>query len=326
MMVVREVEGRGKGLVATRKITAGTVIFSEDPLVVIKKATAEVGEEYKKLEVKNLKLKEDYMALFDPVGLELNEEWRKKWHIHDKEDPEVVKFWRIFCVNSVNIGLVRTDVGRNSDDLSGIYKQFSRINHSCSSNVTQDWKEENPLKIEVRAACTIRKGEELTLNYLGLLRTYKERKEQLKRKWFFHCNCKVCSLSEEEREKNDLTREMITFHMELSSSVQGLATMSNVSSVLEEYLHVLLACYSIEQEAKDVLPVVLCICHKLYQATKAMQQTWECPSMIQEELKERLGQNFMEVLQLEAERMAVVLGSGMGRVVKDIEQGARRVQ
>ena len=38
-------------------------------------------------------------------------------------------------MNSVNVGLVRTDVGRHSD-----------------------WKEENPLKIEVRAAAIIRKG------------------------------------------------------------------------------------------------------------------------------------------------------------------------
>ena len=57
-----------------------------------------------------------------------------------------------------------------------------------------------------------------------------------------------------------------------------------------------MACYSIEQEAKDVLPVVLCICHKLYQATKAMQETWEYPAIIQEKFEERLGQNFMEVV------------------------------
>jgi hypothetical protein len=163
----------------------------------------------------------------------------------------------------------------------------------------------------------------MTLNYLGLLRTYKERKQQLKRKWFFHCSCKVCSITEEERKKNDLTREMITFHMELATSVKGLATRSNLFSVLEDYLHVLLACYTIEQEAKDVLPVVLCICNKLYQATKAMQETWECPAMIQEELKEKLGQNFMEVLQFEAERMALVLGSGMMKVVRDIDSGTR---
>jgi hypothetical protein len=88
---------------------------------------------------------------------------------------------------------------------------------------------------------------------------------------------------------------------------------------------VLMACYSIEQEAKDVLPVVLCICHKLYQATKAMQETWEYPAIVQEKFEERLGQNFMEVLQFEADRMAVVLGNGMVRVVMDIDCGSRRL-
>ena len=121
-MMEVEVEGRGKGLVATRKITAGTVIFSEDPLVVIKRAKVKLAVEFKKFQILNMNLKRDYFALFDPVGLELNEEWRQKWNIN-QEEPEVVKFWRIFCVNSVNIGLVRTDVERHCDDLSGIYKQ-----------------------------------------------------------------------------------------------------------------------------------------------------------------------------------------------------------
>ena len=90
---------------ATRKITAGTVIFSEDPLVVIKRAKVKLAVEFKKFQILNMNLKRDYFALFDPVGLELNEEWRQKWNIN-REEPEVVKFWRIFCVNSVNIGLV----------------------------------------------------------------------------------------------------------------------------------------------------------------------------------------------------------------------------
>jgi hypothetical protein len=101
-----EGEREGKGLVATRKITAGTVIFSEDPLEVIKRAKVKHAVEFKKFQILNMNLKRDYFALFDPpVGLELDEEWRQKWNIN-QEEPEVVKFWRIFCVNSVNIGLV----------------------------------------------------------------------------------------------------------------------------------------------------------------------------------------------------------------------------
>ena len=37
MVVVREIEGKGKGLVAIRNISAGAVIFTEDPLSVYKK-------------------------------------------------------------------------------------------------------------------------------------------------------------------------------------------------------------------------------------------------------------------------------------------------
>ena len=37
MVVVREIEGNGKGLVAIRNISAGAVIFTEDPLIVYKK-------------------------------------------------------------------------------------------------------------------------------------------------------------------------------------------------------------------------------------------------------------------------------------------------
>ena len=189
-----------------------------------------------------------------------------------------------------------------------------------------DWKESAPLKVEVRAAVTILKGEELTFNYLGLLRTSQERNDQLMRRWCFQCCCLVCSLPVAERNKNDMTRELITFHMELASSVSGLASLSNDYSVLNDYLHVLVACYSIEQESKDILPIVLCICNKLYKAVKVVQASWECPKEISDSLVGRLGENFMENLQEEAVRKAVVLGSEMLRVVSDIDGTTSRKQ
>ena len=57
MVVVREVEGKGKGLVAIRNISAGTVIFTEDPLIIVyKKDEQDVGfevpgyEQFKKMD------------------------------------------------------------------------------------------------------------------------------------------------------------------------------------------------------------------------------------------------------------------------------------
>eukprot|EP00092_Neocalanus_flemingeri_P018752 GFUD01020309.1.p1 GENE.GFUD01020309.1~~GFUD01020309.1.p1 ORF type:complete len:369 (+),score=108.34 GFUD01020309.1:88-1194(+) len=317
LVMVREMEGRGKGLVATRRIPAGTAIFTEDPLVVVKKATMVPKDEFKKFQKMNEKSREDFLSLFDPVGMELNKEWRRKWNLSGMEEPDLVKFWRIICANAVVIGLVRSDVPRSCNDLNGVYKQFSRINHSCSSNIIQDWKEETPLKIEVRAAAAIQKGVELTLNYLGLLGTWEERRQQLERKWYFQCLCEVCSLPAQERNNNDMVREFITYQMELASSVQGLASLSNVSSVLNDYLKVLCCCYSIEKEAKDILPVVLSICHKLYQAVVVNRVSWECPTELKGNLVDKLGHTFMEILDKEAVAKAEVLGSEMVKMVSD---------
>ena len=49
MVVVREIEGKGKGLVAIRNISAGAVIFTEDPLIVYKKEVPGY-EQFKKMD------------------------------------------------------------------------------------------------------------------------------------------------------------------------------------------------------------------------------------------------------------------------------------
>ena len=95
---------------------------------------------------------EEYLASFDPVGLELDEFWEKSYHLDGRKRPQVTKFWRIFSANAIAIGL---KFSNEPDDLSAVYKLFARINHSCSSNVNPDWKSENPLQIEIRATTTI---------------------------------------------------------------------------------------------------------------------------------------------------------------------------
>ena len=88
MVVVREIQGKGKGLVATRRIPAGTVIFAEDPLLVINisEATTKVLEEFEKFEKLDQNLKEEFLALFDTECLESDEFW------------EMDEFSLYFCV------------------------------------------------------------------------------------------------------------------------------------------------------------------------------------------------------------------------------------
>ena len=136
IVVVREVDVKGKGLVATRDILPGTVIFTEDPLLVIERATVVTRDEFIKFQMMDEILKNDFMSLSDPLGLEMDERWIDKLDLDGSEEQDLVKFWRIFSVNSVAIGVKESswlqDQSKTDNYLSGVYKQFSRINHSCS--------------------------------------------------------------------------------------------------------------------------------------------------------------------------------------------------
>ena len=218
MVVVKEVEGRGKGLVATRSIRAGTVIFTEDPLIVVAKVGGvttmgqlENIQEFEKFKKMDKKIRKDFLSLCDPLQFD----WRwKLWSLTVGQD--FAKFMRIFSVN-------RTLIGSNtdSDDLAGVYKLLSRINHSCCPNVICQWRAETPLKIEVIAATSIRKGKELTVSYIG-----DDIFAQQLENWNFQCSCEVCSLSGEERDKNDKVRKFIQNHQIAPlGSVNDLATI-----------------------------------------------------------------------------------------------------
>ena len=312
-MVVKEMERKGKGVVATRRILAGAVIFTEDPLVVVNRATTVLEEEFHRFQRMDGKLKEDFMSLYDPVVVDQK---LKVW-CGDTVDPAFVKFKRILSSNGVVIGVVSSDVGRSSSQLTGVYNLFSRINHSCSSNVVQNWKAESPLKIEVRAATSISKGEELTLNYLGgfpELCIREERQRLLLERWSFQCRCEVCSLSRMERDKNDMLRKFIIHNKDKVESIA--MSRSHVSSALTTHLQVVVACYKIELEAKDILPYALSECHVLYQAVKTTGINWKCPKKVKENLKEKLGVNFMDVLGKVSMARAEILGSEMVEMVR----------
>ena len=156
MVVVREVEGKGKGLVAIRNISAGTVIFTEDPLIVYKKDDQDEGfarfyqvpayDQFKKMEPVK---KQDLMELYDPKVLNTN------FDCH--EDPEYAKFCRIVTANDISVNN-KADPGDVDLGLDVVYKQFSRINHSCSPNSFAEC-EAGSATHSVRAGKMIKKGE-----------------------------------------------------------------------------------------------------------------------------------------------------------------------
>ena len=59
----------------------------------------------------------------------------------------------------------------------------------------------------------------------------------------------VCSLSEEERDRNDKLRNFINFHLEVNV-MEKCVTPLGLIKTLNEHLQALVACYSIEHKAR----------------------------------------------------------------------------
>merc|ERR1712012_26890 len=84
----------------------------------------------------------------------------------------------------------------------GVAIQASRFNHSCVSNAENIWNE-NDSTIQFRASKKIKKGEEITINYLSeehLMAKYHVRQNILKSAWEFVCSCELC---QQESIEND---------------------------------------------------------------------------------------------------------------------------
>jgi hypothetical protein len=111
---------------------------------------------------------------------------------HDYVDPnkslgtciDVEHAVHIFQVNAAAMGYTG-ELG------SGVFKSFSRINHSCTPNVHHSY---NPTlkKLTVHATRHINKGEEILTAYTNLDRTYGQRTDLLSN-WHMRCECKCCA-------------------------------------------------------------------------------------------------------------------------------------
>lgn len=72
-----------------------------------------------------------------------------------------------------------------------IFPTFSFISHSCLSNSNHVVFPNKHLVLQAKTA--VKKGEELTINYISPVQSTLRRKSKLRDKWFFECRCQRCS-------------------------------------------------------------------------------------------------------------------------------------
>ena len=194
MYEIKQIEGKGLGIVAVKDISKGTLILKETPQMSHMDALTpnlQGSHEVLKIWIKRV------ISLFNEMNLADQAEYMKL-HSHFENENS-------FGLISEFLGLIYTMVndGKKADEIlkiigifiannyeNSLSIQISRFNHSCKPNALHsDFN-------EVWAVCNIKEGQEITISYKedGLfgLRTTQYRQEILHQTWGFTCKCEFC--------------------------------------------------------------------------------------------------------------------------------------
>jgi len=259
--MIQEIPGRGKGLIATRKIPPGTLIIDEPPIIVVDRVSQEkmqndIFEEFEQLSPED---KRAVLEMHDPAFIHSNKQDIGQITMNQFELR--AKVLRIFDVNSLDVcEQAELEIKKTS-----LHRTISRLNHSCAPNVFWSWKKNDLWKTEkeVRAIREIEKGEEIVASYIAdgtsfELRT--SRRMKLSKKWTFDCECMVCSLHGTDLKKNEETRMLITkYHNQTSQYAKEL----DITNAFINAVNKLDCMLKIRNEMLLQLPNAFCDCWEL---------------------------------------------------------------
>jgi hypothetical protein len=178
---VQDVPGRGKGLVAIQRISKGTRILSEEPLITFPEHGL-LGE-----------LLTSICRQVDTLTEHQRQVFLSMYNIHPYGDT-AEQYLGIARTVSLPIGADRGG--------AGIFLDACRINHACDNNSQKGWNE-NIQRHTVHALRDIEEGEEITIYYLGAHQNREIRRAALRAKLGFTCMCRLCSLPPEESRESD---------------------------------------------------------------------------------------------------------------------------
>lgn len=185
MYALEEVHGKGNGLIATRTIPMGSRILSEQPIV-------RVPDD----ESNNDELDDDARLAclnrqVDALPPDERQAFLSMYNVHSHN---VSQNLGIFLTNALPL--------RHDGEEAGIFLNACRINHACDNNAHNSWNA-NIKRHTIHALRDIDQGEEITINYLGILKKRETRQRYLQEHFAFTCSCHLCSLSTDESQESD---------------------------------------------------------------------------------------------------------------------------
>jgi len=181
-VMVTEIPGKGKGLVASKDFKKGQVLFQEASVIIVHAPSGIVPLQELKDQIS--KMSEEQKNKFDqlkPRGI-----FRPDQLAAALRENCLVEL-DIFVSNSVTI--------RTNGDKMALFPSNSHMNHSCAPNLIQMFTSDadDADVIEIRAIKDILKGEEVTHCYTRGFMTSSQMKTKLQEDFHFDCKCGVCS-------------------------------------------------------------------------------------------------------------------------------------
>ncbi|KAF7972171.1 hypothetical protein HWV62_18742 [Athelia sp. TMB] len=184
--IIQPIDGKGMGAIAIKSIKFGDLILSEQPLFTVKSQLGIVPLPVivKKLVPKSDIEKRQYINLAN-------------CHVGAKHP-----FIGIYETNALPCGPTGGDKVTNK---GAIFLEACRFNSSCIPNTINYWNAAKGV-IEFRALKDVDEGEELCICYTKELQSREARRNILRSKFGFICQCAACSLSTEEVKASDNRR------------------------------------------------------------------------------------------------------------------------
>ena len=201
-VIFRQLDHIGRGLVATKDINRGDLIFTAKAFISINKDTDEFTSDI------NDEIELEKFQKLPKISKSRN---RKKFKILKAKTGEVNLIDSEADIENYSISgwKYNNDSCYKVENISNFFLSLAYIRHQCSPNASTNKVFEKPTVVEVRAIKDIKVGEEVTINYLVVFHeklnvgketfyfTKEERRNHLAR-WEITCTCSHCKVGKDQ--------------------------------------------------------------------------------------------------------------------------------